>query len=71
MSETFTRGYSRFQIFIPADGMEDFNLNLKELIEEYNDGEIEEAAAAPENRDQLYNNRSSRKIDSWRLLSRE
>ena len=29
MSETFTRGYSRFQIFIPADGMEEFNLHLK------------------------------------------
>ena len=26
------------------------NLHLKELIEEYDDGEIEEAAAAPENR---------------------
>jgi len=50
VSETFTRGYSRFQIFIPADGMEEFNLHLKELIEEYDDGEIEEAAAAPENR---------------------
>lgn len=25
VSETFTRGYSRFQIFIPADGMEEFN----------------------------------------------
>merc|ERR1719151_114269 len=50
VSETFTRGYSRFQIFIPADGMEEFNLHLKELIEEYDDGEIEEAAAAPENK---------------------
>jgi len=50
VSETFTRGYSRFQIFIPADGMEEFNLHLKELIEEYDDGEIEEAAAAPDNR---------------------
>lgn len=50
VSETFTRGYSRFQIFIPADGMEEFNLHLKELIEEYDDGEIEEAASAPENR---------------------
>ena len=25
VSETFTRGYSRFQVFIPADGMEEFN----------------------------------------------
>lgn len=50
VSETFTRGYSRFQIFIPADGMEEFNHHLKELIEEYDDGEVEEAAAAPQSR---------------------
>lgn len=50
MSETFTRGFSRFQIFIPADGMEEFNHHLKELIEEYDDGEIEEAANTPDNR---------------------
>lgn len=50
VSETFTRGYSRFQIFIPADGMEEFNHHLKELIEEYDDGEIEEAANTPDNR---------------------
>ena len=50
VSETFTRGYSRFQIFIPAEGMEEFNHHLKELIEEYDDGEIEEAANIPENR---------------------
>lgn len=50
VSETFTRGYSRFQIFIPADGMQEFNHHLKELIEEYDDGEIEEAASAPQSR---------------------
>lgn len=50
VSETFTRGYSRFQIFIPADGMEEFNNHLKELIEEYDDGEAETAAQAPQSR---------------------
>jgi hypothetical protein len=50
VSETFTRGYSRFQIFIPADGMQEFNHHLKELIEEYDDGEIEEAASAPQSK---------------------
>ena len=34
VSETFTRGYSRFQIFIPAEGMEEFNQHLQELIEQ-------------------------------------
>lgn len=39
------------QIFIPADGMDEFNRHLKELIEEYDDGEVEQAAAgAPDNR---------------------
>ena len=38
VSETFTRGYSRFQVFIPADGMRDFQQNLGELIEEYDNG---------------------------------
>jgi len=50
VSETFTRGYSRFQIFIPAEGMEEFNHHLKELIEQYDDGEVEEAAATPQSR---------------------
>lgn len=50
VSETFTRGYSRFQIFIPADGMEEFNNHLKELIEEYDDGEAETASQAPQSR---------------------
>merc|ERR1712223_2323787 len=50
VSETFTRGYSRFQIFIPAEGMEEFNHNLKELIEQYDDGEVEEAASTPQSR---------------------
>merc|ERR1712130_610235 len=35
VSETFTRGYSRFQVFIPADGMAEFQHNLGELIDEY------------------------------------
>jgi len=39
VSETFTRGYSRFQVFIPADGMGEFQHNLGELIDEYDNGE--------------------------------
>ena len=39
VSETFTRGYSRFQVFIPADGMREFQHNLGELIDEYDNGE--------------------------------
>merc|ERR1712130_832508 len=37
VSETFTRGYSssRFQVFITADGMREFQHNLGELIDEY------------------------------------
>ena len=27
VSETFTRGYSRFQVFIPAEGMDEFQQN--------------------------------------------
>merc|ERR1712072_801652 len=34
VSETFTRGYSRFQVFIPAEGMDEFQQNLGELINE-------------------------------------
>ena len=30
VSETFTRGYSRFQVFIPADGMEEFNNQVRQ-----------------------------------------
>lgn len=48
VSETFTRGYSRFQIFIPADGMEEFNNQLRELIEEFDDGEADDGAVAPD-----------------------
>lgn len=49
VSETFTRGYSRFQIFIPAEGMEEFNQHLQELIEQYDvDGEVEQAASGPQ-----------------------
>jgi len=51
VSETFTRGYSRFQIFIPAAGMVEFNQHLKALIEEYDvDGEVEEAANTPQSK---------------------
>merc|ERR1711956_180463 len=50
VSETFTRGYSRFQVFIPADGMEEFNNHLKELIEEYDDGEPDSTPNAPQSR---------------------
>ena len=58
VSETFTRGYSRFQVtlnlemlffelgflqvFIPADGMAEFQHNLGELIDEYDNGESKE-----------------------------
>lgn len=50
VSETFTRGYSRFQVFIPADGMAEFQQNLGELIEEYDNGDAEEALTAPQNK---------------------
>jgi len=50
VSETFTRGYSRFQVFIPADGMAEFQRNLAELIQEYDNGEAEEALSAPQNK---------------------
>ena len=36
----------RNRIFIPADGMEEFNNHLKELIEEYDNGEAADAASA-------------------------
>jgi len=49
VSETFTRGYSRFQIFIPADGLVEFQRNLKELIEEYDNGDVVEAMNEPQN----------------------
>ena len=41
VSETFTRGYSRFQVFIPAEGMREFQQNLGELIDEYDNGKIQ------------------------------
>lgn len=50
VSETFTRGYSRFQVFIPAEGMDEFQQNLGELINEYDTGDAEDALAAPQNR---------------------
>jgi len=56
VSETFTRGYSRyqtgsrFQVFIPADGMAEFQHNLGELIHEYDNGDAEEALNAPQNK---------------------
>jgi len=50
VSETFTRGYSRFQVFIPADGMRDFHQNLGELIEEYDNGDAEDAMSGPQNK---------------------
>jgi len=50
VSETFTRGYSRFQVFIPAEGMDEFQQNLGELIKEYDTGDAEDALAAPQNR---------------------
>ena len=50
VSLTFTRGYSRFQVFIPAEGMDEFQQNLGELINEYDTGDAEDALAAPQNR---------------------
>jgi len=50
VSETFTRGYSRFQVFIPADGMAEFQHNLGELIQEYDNGDAEEALNSPQNK---------------------
>lgn len=49
VSETFTRGYSRFQVFIPAEGMVEFQRNLGELIEEYDNGDAVEAMQEPQN----------------------
>lgn len=50
VSETFTRGYSRFQVFIPADGMVEFQHNLGELIDQYDNGDAEEALNGPQNK---------------------
>merc|ERR1712218_531129 len=50
VSETFTRGYSRFQVFIPAEGMREFQQNLGELIDEYDNGDAEEAMSGPQNK---------------------
>lgn len=50
VSETFTRGYSRFQVFIPADGMREFQHNLGELIDEYDNGDAEDAMNGPQNK---------------------
>merc|ERR1712137_253028 len=50
VSETFTRGYSRFQVFIPADGMAEFQHNLGELIDEYDNGDAEDAMNGPQNK---------------------
>jgi len=58
------RGYSRFLVFIPADGMAEFEHNLGELIDEFGNGEskgfgeskgygggdAEEAFSAPESK---------------------
>jgi len=49
VSETFTRGYSRFQVFIPADGMIEFQRNLRELIEEYDNGDVDDSMQVPQN----------------------
>merc|ERR1719481_1979656 len=49
VSETFTRGYSRFQIFIPADGLVEFQRNLRELVEEYDNGDSVESMHEPQN----------------------
>jgi len=49
VSEKFPRGHSRFQVIIPAHGMEKFQNNLDELIAEYDDGEAEEAFAVHDN----------------------
>jgi len=39
ITQDFNRGYSRFLVFIPADGMAEFEHNLGELIDEFGDGE--------------------------------
>ena len=38
------------QVFIPAEGMDEFQQNLGELINEYDTGDAEDALAAPQNR---------------------
>jgi len=57
VSET-TRGFSRFQVFIPADGMEELQHNLGELIEEYDNGDIEETFPEPQNKHLRIENKS-------------
>jgi len=52
VSEKFPRGHSRFQVIIPADGLEKFQVNLEELLDEYDDGEVEQALAAHNDRNQ-------------------
>ena len=37
-------------MFIPAEGMDEFQQNLGELINEYDTGDAEDALAAPQNR---------------------
>lgn len=55
VSEKFPRGHSRFQVIIPAHGMEKFQNNLGELIAEYDDGEVEEALSAHDNTQHVRN----------------
>merc|ERR1711892_1337534 len=52
LSETFSRGNSRDQVFIPADGMVEFQQNLQELFDEYDDGSgnPEETFSGPQNK---------------------
>ena len=50
VSETFTRGYNRFQVFIPAEGMREFQQNIGELIDEYDNGDADDAVNGPQNK---------------------
>ena len=40
------------QVIIPSDGLEKFQVNLEELLDEYDDGEVEQALAAHNDRNQ-------------------
>lgn len=50
VSETFSRGSSRDQVFIPAEGMVEFQQNLRELIDQYDEGFAKDTNTANQNK---------------------
>jgi len=47
ITQDSNRGYSRFLVFIPADGMAEFEHNLGELIDEFGNGEFGNEESKP------------------------